>query len=56
MQADLRYRRPVPTGVEVGIHAEVVRVSDRDYLAVAEIVDDSGDVLTSATAKWRRLA
>lgn len=56
VEFDLRYRRPMQTGVEVGIRAEVVRVSGRDYLAVAEIVDDSGDVLTSATAKWRRLA
>lgn len=55
VEFDLRYRRPVPVGVEVGVRAEVVRVSGRNYLAVAEIVGDDDEVLTSATAKWRRL-
>jgi len=55
VEFDLRYRRPVPVGVEIGVRAEVVRVSGRDYLAVAEIVGDDDEVLTSATAKWKRL-
>jgi uncharacterized protein (TIGR00369 family) len=55
VEFDLRYRRPVPTGVEIGLRAEVVRVSGRDYLAVAEITGDDDEVLTSATGKWRRL-
>ncbi|HUR76882.1 MAG TPA: PaaI family thioesterase [Acidimicrobiales bacterium] len=55
VEFDLRYRRPVPTDVEFGLRAEVVRVSGRDYLAVAEILGDDDEVLTSATAKWRRI-
>jgi acyl-coenzyme A thioesterase PaaI-like protein len=55
VEFDLRYRRPVPSGVELGVRAEVVRVSGRDYLAVAEILGENDEVLTSATAKWRRL-
>ena len=56
VEFDLRYRKPVPVDREVELRAEVVRVRGRDYLAVAEIVGDDDDVLTSATAKWRRLA
>ena len=56
VEFDLRYRRPVPTDVEFGLRAEVVRVSGRDFLAVAEIVGDNDEVLTSAVAKWRRLS
>lgn len=55
VEFDLRYRRPVPTETEVLLRAEVVRVRGRDYLAVAEILGDGEEVLTSATAKWRRL-
>lgn len=55
VEFDLRYRRPVPTETEVGLRAEVVREHGRDYLAVAEIVGDDDEVLTSATAKWRRI-
>jgi acyl-coenzyme A thioesterase PaaI-like protein len=54
MEFDLRYRRPVPVGEDLVLRAEVVRESGDDYLAVGEIVRD-GQVLTSATAKWRRL-
>ncbi len=55
VEFDLRYRRPAPVGVDLGVRAEVVRVSGRDFLAVAELVDDDDQVLTSATAKWRRI-
>jgi acyl-coenzyme A thioesterase PaaI-like protein len=55
VEFDLRYRRPVPTGTEIGLHAEVLRVTGREYLAAAEITGDNDEVLTSATAKWRRL-
>jgi acyl-coenzyme A thioesterase PaaI-like protein len=55
VEFDLRYRRPVPTEVELGLRAEVVRARGRDYLSVAEIVDAADEVLTSATAKWRRI-
>jgi hypothetical protein len=37
------------------LRAEVLRVTGRDYLSVAEILDDAGELLTSATARWRSL-
>ncbi len=52
---DLRYRRPVPVGVELTLRGDVVHEKGRDYLAVAEIHDAEGELLTSATARWRRL-
>jgi acyl-coenzyme A thioesterase PaaI-like protein len=51
---DLRYRRPAPVDVELTLRAEVVRVFGRDYLAIAEMAAN-GDVLTTATARWRRV-
>ena len=55
VEFDLRYRRPAPVGVELTLRAEVVHASDKDYLTVAQILDAGGAVLTSATARWRRL-
>ena len=55
VEFDLRYRRPAPVGVELDIRAEVVHTSGKDYLAVGQILDADGTVLTSATARWRRL-
>ena len=51
----LRYRRPAATGVELTLRGEVLRVEDRDYHAAAEILDADGNVLTAATARWKRL-
>ena len=55
MEFDLRYRRPVPVGVEIGLRAEILGQRGKDYYAVAEITGDDDEVLTSATAKWRRI-
>ena len=55
VEFDLRYRRPAPVGVPLTVRAEVVHVRDRDYLAVGEILDADDTVLTTATARWRRL-
>jgi acyl-coenzyme A thioesterase PaaI-like protein len=55
VEFDLRYRRPAPTSVELVIRGEVVSVRDRDYLAVGELLDSDGSLLTSATARWRRV-
>jgi acyl-coenzyme A thioesterase PaaI-like protein len=52
---DLRYRRPAPVGVELVVGAEVVHVAGHDYLAVAQLTTGGGEVLTSATARWRRI-
>jgi len=55
VEFDLRYRRPVAVGAPLTLRGEVVRAQGRDYLAVGEILDADGEVLTSATARWRRL-
>ncbi len=55
VEFDLRYRRPVHAGVEVLIRGEVVRAEGRDYVVLADILDADGAVLTTATARWRRL-
>lgn len=55
VEFDLRYRRPAHAGAQLVLRAEVVRVSGRDYLSIAEIADTEGQVLTSATARWRRI-
>lgn len=56
VEFDLRYRKPVPSETPLTIRAEVLRVVGRDYLAAAEILDEGDNVLTSATAKWRRIS
>ena len=55
VEFDLRYRRPARTGVELVLQAEVVHVNGKDYLAVGQILDGDGVLLTSATARWRRM-
>ena len=55
VEFDLRYRRPAPTGVELVLQAEVVHVNGKDYLAVGQILAADGTLLTSATARWRRM-
>ena len=55
VEFDLRYRKPVPSETPLTIRAEVLRMTGRDYLAAAEILDAEDTVLTSATAKWRRI-
>ncbi len=56
VEFDLRYRKPAPSETPLTIRAEVLRVTGRDYLAAAEILDADEQVLTSATAKWRRIS
>lgn len=52
----LRYRRPVPTGTEVLIRAELERSEGKDVFVRGEIQDPSGRALTTATARWRQIA
>ena len=55
VEFDLRYRRPAPTGVELVLRGEVLRTEGRDYWAAASIRDVDGQVLTEATARWKRI-
>jgi len=51
----LRYRRPAPTGTPLRIRGRLLRAEDRDYYVEGEIVDATGEVLTRAEARWRRI-
>ena len=55
VEFDLRYRRPVPVGVELVLRGEVLRTDGRDYLGAGEILDADDQLLTSALARWRRV-
>lgn len=51
----LRYRRPVPSETRLTIRGRIVRDEDPNYFTEGEITAASGDVLTQAEARWRRL-
>jgi uncharacterized protein (TIGR00369 family) len=52
---DLRYRRPVATNTPLLIRGRVARVEEPSYFVEGEITDASGEVLTTAEARWRVL-
>ncbi len=54
-EMNLQYRRPVPMADEVVARAVVDRVDGRDIYVFGAIVDDDGQVLTSADSRWRQL-
>jgi acyl-coenzyme A thioesterase PaaI-like protein len=51
----LRYRRPAPVAVALTIRGRLVRAEGRDFFVSGEIVSPSGEVLTSAESRWRRI-
>lgn len=51
----LRYRRPAPVGVPLTVRGRLVRAEGRDFFVRGEIVSPSGEVLTSAESRWRRI-
>ncbi len=51
----LRYRRPVPTCERIIIHARFLRSEGKDFYVEGEIVNESGEVLTKAEARWREI-
>lgn len=51
----LRYRRPVPDQTPLTIRGRIKRRDDPSYFTEAEILDASGEVLTQAEARWRRI-
>lgn len=52
---NLRYRRPAPTNAPLTVRGRLVRREDPNLFLEAEVVDDSGEVLTRAEARWKRL-
>jgi len=51
----LRYRRPVPVETPIVICGELRRVDGRDHFIDGRIESATGDVLTTAEARWCRL-
>lgn len=51
----LRYLRPAPVAVPLTIRARLLRAEGRDFFVSGEIVSPSGEVLTTAESRWRRL-
>jgi len=51
----LRYRRPVATNTPLVIRGTLTRHEDRDYWLEGEILDATGERLTLAEARWRRI-
>jgi uncharacterized protein (TIGR00369 family) len=49
----LRYRRPAPVGRQVAVRGRFLRMVGRDVYVEGEIVDDGGETLTTAAARWR---
>jgi uncharacterized protein (TIGR00369 family) len=51
----LRYHRPVPLGEPLMVRAELVRADGRDFQVEGRIESETGEVLTLAEARWRRI-
>jgi acyl-coenzyme A thioesterase PaaI-like protein len=52
----LRYRIPVPTGVQLLLRGEVERTEGRNIFVKGAILDDAERELTRGEARWVRLA
>jgi acyl-coenzyme A thioesterase PaaI-like protein len=55
VEFSLRYRRPAPVAVPLTIRGRLLRTEGRDFFVAGEIVSLSGEVLTTAESRWRRL-
>jgi uncharacterized protein (TIGR00369 family) len=55
VELQLRYRRPVPMAEDVVARARVERVDVPDIWVEGEIVGPGGELLTTATSRWRQL-
>jgi uncharacterized protein (TIGR00369 family) len=53
-ELQLRYRRPVAVGVPLVVRARVLRREDRSFFVNGQILDEKGELLTAAQARWAR--
>jgi uncharacterized protein (TIGR00369 family) len=51
----LRYRRPVPTDTTLLLRGTLLRSDGRDFWLEAAILDTTGERLTVAEARWRKI-
>jgi len=54
-EMQLAYRRPVPIADEVVVRARLREVDGRDLYVEGAIVGAGGELLTTATSRWRQL-
>ncbi len=54
-ELNVRYRKATPTEVPLAIRASLTRVEGTNLFLSAAITDASGEVLTEADGRWRRL-
>ncbi len=54
-EMQLAYRRPVPIADEVVVRARLLEVDGRDLHIEGAIVGPGGELLTTATSRWRQL-
>ena len=54
-EMQLAYRRPVPIADEVVVRARLLEVDGRDLHIEGAIVGPDGELLTTATSRWRQL-
>ena len=55
VEMQLHYRRPVPIGEPITVRAELRRENGPDLYVDGAILSETGEVLTTAAARWRRL-
>jgi acyl-coenzyme A thioesterase PaaI-like protein len=56
LEFNLRFRRPAPAGEPLIVRGRVAAEEPPDFRAEAEILDETGTVLTTGQAKWRLVA
>jgi acyl-coenzyme A thioesterase PaaI-like protein len=55
VELSLHYRRPVPVEKPIRIRSELLRREGWDVFLKGEILNEEGEVLTSAQGHWRKL-
>jgi uncharacterized protein (TIGR00369 family) len=56
VEFQIRYRRPAPSRETLIVRGEFDRIEGRDVHVKGSIFDADGELLTSATARWRRIS
>jgi uncharacterized protein (TIGR00369 family) len=52
LQADVRYLKPVPTGVEIDIKAKILKSDAENVVSLAKIQSKKGTILAEAESRW----
>ena len=55
VEFSLRYRRPAPVAVPLTLRGRLLRSEGWDYFVAGEILSQSGELLTTAESRWRRV-